>query len=382
MMKSFFMNRKWALWAYGVGAAILVSVYLQVQFTVIINDWYRDFYDLLQIAAEQAARSANGESIPADELRSVDEFWTLIFAPILKPFTFLGFITIPVPAAFMWIALPYVFIATATNFVVRHYGFRWRQAITEDYVPRWRKVDEEIEGASQRIQEDANRFARIIEGLGLAIFRAIMTLIAFLPILWTLSAQVDLPILRDIPGSLVWAALVVTVGGMVISWFVGYFLPGLEYNNQKVEAAFRKELVYGEDDKVNHAKPETLFELFSGVRFNYFRLVPALWLFRSLGQSLWTDHPSDAFAHGRAGHVHRTGDVRAAEPDHQCLQPGRRLVLDHPRQLDHADRAALDLEASARIRDEPRQVRHRQGRGRLRGWSGSRAARLTRDSEI
>lgn len=58
----------------------------------------------------------------------------------------------------------------------------------------------------------------------------------------------------------------------MISWFVGWFLPGLEYNNQKVEAAFRKELVYGEDDKINHAQPENLFSLFSGIRFNYQRL--------------------------------------------------------------------------------------------------------------
>lgn len=55
MMKSFFWNRRWALWAYGVGAGILFSVYLQVQFTVILNDWYRQFYDLLQIAAEQGS---------------------------------------------------------------------------------------------------------------------------------------------------------------------------------------------------------------------------------------------------------------------------------------------------------------------------------------
>ncbi|HUV32020.1 MAG TPA: SbmA/BacA-like family transporter, partial [Devosiaceae bacterium] len=40
----------------------------------------------------------------------------------------------------------------------------------------------------------------------------------------------------------------------------------------KVEASFRKELVLGEDDKFNHAKPDTLLELFTGLRFNYFRL--------------------------------------------------------------------------------------------------------------
>ncbi len=256
MIRAYFATRRWAAWAYGVGAAILASIYFQVQLTVILNNWYREFYDMLQVATE----------------RDISEFWDKLFGFTLAPHNFLGLVDIPMPNAFMWIALPYVVIVTGTNFFVRHYGFRWRQAITEDYIPRWRHVEHEIEGASQRIQEDANRFARIVESLGLQIFRAIMTLIAFLPILWTLSAEVDLPIIRDIPGSLVWAALLVTVGGMAISWFVGYFLPGLEYNNQKVEAAFRKELVLGEDDKMNHAKPETLFELFTGLRRNYFRL--------------------------------------------------------------------------------------------------------------
>jgi len=144
--------------------------------------------------------------------------------------------------------------------------------MTWGYIPRWRSVEQEIEGASQRIQEDCNRFARIIESLGLQIVRAVMTLIAFIPILYGLSDKLDVPILRDIEGSLVWGALVVSIGGLIISWFVGWRLPGLEYNNQKVEAAFRKDLVLGEDDKENHARPETLWELFLGIRFNYHRL--------------------------------------------------------------------------------------------------------------
>ncbi|MEL1623536.1 SbmA/BacA-like family transporter, partial [Acinetobacter baumannii] len=52
---------------------------------------------------------------------------------------------------------------------------------------------------------------------------------------------------------------------------VGIKLPGLQFNNQKVEAAYRKELVYGEDYE-ERAQPKTLKELFSKVRFNYFRL--------------------------------------------------------------------------------------------------------------
>ena len=82
-----------------------------------------------------------------------------------------------------------------------------------------------------------------------------MTFIAFIPILLGLSYKGDIPYLRDIEGSLVWVALIVALGGLFISWFVGCDLPGLEYNNQKVEAAFRKDLVLGEDNK-EYEKPE------------------------------------------------------------------------------------------------------------------------------
>ena len=51
----------------------------------------------------------------------------------------------------------------------------------------------------------------------------------------------------------------------------GIKLPGLEFKNQRVEAAFRKELVLGEDDE-NRAEPIALRELFANVRKNYFRI--------------------------------------------------------------------------------------------------------------
>ena len=43
----------------------------------------------------------------------------------------------------------------------------------------------------------------------------------------------------------------------------GIRLPGLEFFNQRVEAAYRKELVLGEDDPAR-ADPPTLSELFPG----------------------------------------------------------------------------------------------------------------------
>ena len=56
---------------------------------------------------------------------------------------------------------------------------------------------------------------------------------------------------------------------------IGIKLPGLEFNNQKVEAAFRKELVFGEDHE-DRAKPPTIVELFNNVRriiFGYFFII-------------------------------------------------------------------------------------------------------------
>ena len=80
-----------------------------------------------------------------------------------------------------------------------------------------------------------------------------------------------LPIVGEIPHALIWEAVRWAVLGTVVLMIVGYQLPGLEFNNQPVEAAYRKELVYCEDH-AERADPLTLKELFSKVRFNYFRL--------------------------------------------------------------------------------------------------------------
>ena len=139
------------------------------------------------------------------------------------------------------------------------------------YMSYWDQV-RHIEGAAQRVQEDTMRFARIVEGLGVAFMRSVMTLIAFLPLLWTLSEHVtELPWIGVVPHSLVYLAIISAAAGTVLLAIVGIKLPGLEFNNQKVEAAYRKELVYGEDFE-ERAEPETIGQLFSNVRRNYFRL--------------------------------------------------------------------------------------------------------------
>lgn len=236
MLKSYFAAREWSLWAWGGMAILMALVSTQVYLDVLFNLWYRDFYDLLDNAQE----------------RDIGEFWDGI-------------------KRFFQLAFTLITLAVFSSFFARHWAFRWRQAMTFAYIPFWSKLDQEIEGSSQRIQEDTQRFARIVETLGLELFESILKVFAFVTILWALSAHVTLDYMKDIPGSLVLLVIICSFGGMIISYFVGIRLPGLEYNNQKVEAAFRKKLVYAEDRK-EHADVNTLMELFIPIRFNYFKL--------------------------------------------------------------------------------------------------------------
>ena len=66
-------------------------------------------------------------------------------------------------------------------------------------------------------------------------------------------------------------AIVWSLFGTAFLALIGIRLPGLEFRNQRVEAAYRKELVYAEDDE-RRAQPQTVAELFAAVRANYFRL--------------------------------------------------------------------------------------------------------------
>jgi peptide/bleomycin uptake transporter len=227
-------------WSILGSALILFSTYFSVQVSVALNNWRGPFFD-----AVQKALSGSG-TVTAAELYAL----LLIFAQI----------------ALVWVA-----VYVATRFFVSHYIFRWRTAMNDYYMERWPRV-RKIEGASQRVQEDTMRFADIMEGLGVSVVDAVMTLFAFLPVLAALSVNVtELPIVGAIPAPLLTAAIVWSLFGTVLLAMAGIKLPGLQFRNQRVEAAYRKELVYGEDD-ASRANPMTTRDLFGQVRRNYFRL--------------------------------------------------------------------------------------------------------------
>lgn len=314
MFSSFFKSKKWALWAYLGLFLLLFFLYIQTSLNVAINSWYSDFYNVLQkpkieildLNSTQKIETNfenNATLIQEANQRAEQNFQkanfinkgALYYYQNLLEYFFNSRAMIEKPnysandfyaliLVFLAIAIPYVLIATINIYFASVYAFKWREAMTFSYLKFWKNKDDNIEGSSQRIQEDTYNFSKIVESLGLSFIKALMTLVAFIPILWSLSDVVSKALfanlsenssfyfLKNIDGLLVYIALLISLGGLVVSWFVGIKLPGLEYNNQKAEAAFRKELVYAEDNRKEYAKNETMIELFTGLKFNYKRL--------------------------------------------------------------------------------------------------------------
>ena len=237
-MFRFFTTRKWALWAWLGSAAILSSLWIQVQIDVKINEWFGQFYDMIQ--------KALGEP----NAITITEYWASLI-------TFIG------------LAAVYVAIAVVVAYFTAHFLFRWRTAMVEWYHSVYDKA-RTIEGAAQRVQEDTIKFTRIMEGLGTSFIEAIMVLVQFVPILLGLSVGIPIFFFGDWQYGLVTGALVWSIGGTLFLVALGWVLRlvGVEYDLQKKEAAYRKMLVIAEDDET--VRPKTIDELFADVRSIHF----------------------------------------------------------------------------------------------------------------
>ena len=237
-MFRFFKTRKWLLWSWLGSFAILSSLWVQVQIDVKINEWFGQFYDMIQ----KALGSPNAITI--------GEYWASLLS-------------------FIYLAGIYVGIAVAVSFFTAHFLFRWRTAMVEWYHSVYEKA-RTIEGASQRVQEDTIKFTRIMEGLGTSFIEAIMVLIQFTPILIGLSVGIPIFFFGDWQYGLVTGALVWSIGGTLFLVGLGWLLRlvGVEYDLQKKEAAYRKILVIAEDD--GNIRPKRIDELFADVRSIHF----------------------------------------------------------------------------------------------------------------
>jgi peptide/bleomycin uptake transporter len=238
-MFRFYTEKKWWLWSWIGSAIILSSLWVQVQIDVKINEWFGQFYDMIQ------------KALATPNAITIGEYWGSL-------------------GSFMYLAIVYVLIAVAVSYFTAHFLFRWRAAMVEWYHSVYDRA-RTIEGAAQRVQEDTIKFSRIMEGLGTSFIESIMVLVQFIPILLGLSIGIPIFFFGDWQYGLVTGALIWSLGGTIFLVALGWLLRlvGVEYDLQKKEAAYRKMLVIAEDDDT--VRPKTLEELFEGVRSIHFK---------------------------------------------------------------------------------------------------------------
>ncbi len=132
---------------------------------------------------------------------------------------------------------------------------RWRNWLTKRYIGRWlgqgthyrmRLKGDQADNPDQRIADDIRDFVDNTISIGIALLGSIVTLVSFVVILWTLSSSTPLMIgssSYQIPGYLVWAALIYAILGTWVTHLVGKPLIKLNFDQQRYEADFRFSLV-------------------------------------------------------------------------------------------------------------------------------------------
>ncbi|MGH8736070.1 MAG: ABC transporter ATP-binding protein/permease [Burkholderiales bacterium] len=191
----------------------LALVWLNVQF----NYWYNDFYNTLQT-------------------QNQPEFYRL-----LLKFTLLAF--------------AFIIIGVYQLYLQQMLQIEWRNWLNDRLLADWLKdrayyrlqlLDRGTDNPDQRIAEDLRFFVDSTLSLGLGLLSAVVTLVSFVAILWTLSGALSFTLGGthvSIPGYMVWCALVYAIAGSWFTHLIGRPLIRLNFDQQRFEADYRFSLV-------------------------------------------------------------------------------------------------------------------------------------------
>jgi len=224
MPKKRFLSTLWALtrpyWVSekrGTGLVLLATVVglalMGVWLEVLFNTWNREFYNTFE-SKDQA------------------EF-----------FRQLGMFTI--------LAVLYIVNGVYRQYFQQMLMIEWRTWMTERYLADWLKdrayyrlqlLDKGTDNPDQRIADDLNIFVDLTLSLALGLLSAVVTLVSFVGILWSISGAATL-LGVEIPGYMVWVALVYAVAGTWIAHLIGRPLIAIGFDQQRYEANFRFSLV-------------------------------------------------------------------------------------------------------------------------------------------
>ncbi|MBY6263216.1 ABC transporter ATP-binding protein/permease [Azospirillum sp. 412522] len=151
------------------------------------------------------------------------------------------------------LALVFIAVAVYRLYLNQMLQIRWRRWLTERYLGDWLEnqtyyrlqfADTGTDNPDQRIAEDLRSFVQLTLSLSLGFMTNLVSLVSFLAILWSLSGSVTLPWLGiDLPGYMVWVALVYAVAGTWITHRIGKPLARLSFDQQRYEADFRFAMV-------------------------------------------------------------------------------------------------------------------------------------------
>jgi len=223
-----FLRRVWSLvspyWrsdqrliASGLLAAVVTLTLGSVYFSVLFNDWYRQFYDAL-------------------EQRDLGSFQHLLLY-------------------FCVLAAINIVAAVYRLYLTQMLEMRWRTWLTHRYLRSWLSDDVyyrlELENRGtdnpdQRIAEDLRNFTTGTLSLALGLLSAVVTLGSFIVILWNVGGPLTVALGETsvtIPGFMVWMALVYAIVGTILTHYVGRRLIGINFRKERFEADFRFSLV-------------------------------------------------------------------------------------------------------------------------------------------
>jgi len=156
---------------------------------------------------------------------------------------------------FCVLAAAAILIAVYQLYLNQWLQIRWRRWMTDHYLGDWLEagnhyrmqlLGDAADNPDQRIADDIRMFIDRTLFIGLRLLNSIVTLISFTALLWSLSSEAPLTLFGaswDIPGYLVWTALIYAAIGTAGAHLIGRSLVHLNFNQQRFEADFRFNLV-------------------------------------------------------------------------------------------------------------------------------------------
>jgi vitamin B12/bleomycin/antimicrobial peptide transport system ATP-binding/permease protein len=179
--------------------------------------------------------------------------WNNRFYNALQEKNWEGFVT--EIGIFSLLATFYIGLSVYQLYLNQWLQIRWRRWMTSTYLGEWLQNanhyrmqlrGDAADNPDQRITDDVKLFVDQTLNIGIGLLSSIVTLASFVVILWGLSATAPLHILGrefEIPGYLVWGALIYAVFGTALTQWIGSPLVSLDFQQQRYEADFRFNLV-------------------------------------------------------------------------------------------------------------------------------------------